>query len=161
MEENKNTQLMPICHKQGKSMDDKPMASTHQYPSKPRQLLLQHSKIFQNQLENDLMPKWPYYFFSQLVEITNILPVANSCFVLTLIQDSGSRSSPCSECLTRVSQHLAFKCWCGFGLHNNNFLKRLHTRSKIHLWSCIKDYFAGQTCLGRVQCSAPWADHFH
>lgn len=48
MEENKNTQLMPICYEHGKSMDDKPVASTHWYPSKPRQLLVHHSKISQN-----------------------------------------------------------------------------------------------------------------
>lgn len=47
MDKNKNTQLMPICHEHGKPVGDKPMASTHQYPSKPWQLLSHHSKIFQ------------------------------------------------------------------------------------------------------------------
>lgn len=37
MDKNKNIQLMPICREHGKTKDDTPMASAHQYPSRPRQ----------------------------------------------------------------------------------------------------------------------------
>lgn len=56
MDKNKNIQLMPICREHGKTKDDTPMASAHQYPSRPRQLLFHHSKIFQNHLGSFMVP---------------------------------------------------------------------------------------------------------
>lgn len=53
---------MPICHEHGKAVGDKPMASAHQYPSKPWQLLLHHSKIFQIYLGSFVMPKFLFFF---------------------------------------------------------------------------------------------------